>query len=96
MRILLVAFALASGISAVAAQSRLSTTSMSCAQARAVVLEEGAVVLGTGGATYDRFVSSGQFCQRELVMRQAFARTTDNPQCPVGSICVQGEVHSND
>src|SRR3954447_1039724 len=39
------------------AQPRPSTTDMRCAQAAGIVAARGAIVLGTGGFTYDRFVS---------------------------------------
>jgi hypothetical protein len=77
------------------AQPRPSTTALPCAQARSLVAAQGAVVLGTGGATYDRFVSAANFCARELVPRQAFAPTLDNPQCPVGFVCVQSDIHTD-
>jgi hypothetical protein len=41
---------------AAVAQSRPSTTTMTCQQAAGLVYARGAIVLGTGGHTYDRFV----------------------------------------
>ncbi len=71
----------------VAQGTRVSTTDISCGQARAIVQRQGAVVLGTGGFTYERFVASQAFCEREETIRITFAPTLDNPQCPVGYRC---------
>ena len=91
MRAIWISLALAVGVTAASAQPRLSTTDMSCAQARALVAQEGALVLGTGGQTYDRFVRDLGFCQREETIRQSFVPTLDTPQCPIGFRCVQAE-----
>jgi hypothetical protein len=71
----------------VLAQSRPQTTRMSCGQARALVLQRGAILLGTGGYTYDRFVRDRSFCQPTEVTRRALAPTVDDPQCLVGYTC---------
>ena len=42
------------------AQARPSTLGMSCGQAQYLVRSSGAIVLSTGGQTYDRFVASRQ------------------------------------
>jgi hypothetical protein len=73
------------------AQPRVSTTAVPCGQAQAIVGSQGAVVLGTGGATYDRFVASQAFCEREETTRPAFVPTLDNPQCPIGYRCVSAD-----
>ncbi len=73
------------------AQTRLSTTNLTCAQARSVVASHGAVVLGTGGMTYERFVAHGGFCQRLEWARPTYAPTRDSPACPVGGVCVEME-----
>jgi hypothetical protein len=57
---LIVAIALSTGA---VAQTRPLTLGMGCGQARALVTSRGAVVLSTGQNTYDRYVSSGAFCQ---------------------------------
>jgi hypothetical protein len=74
---------------AAAAQGRPSTTAMSCAQARALVVSRGAVVLGTGRQTYDRFVRDRRFCEVTEATQQAFVPTRDTPQCPVGFRCFE-------
>ena len=45
------------------AQARPQSPARSCAANRQSVLANGAVVLGTGGYTYDRFVFHRGFCQ---------------------------------
>jgi len=85
---MLAGLALVAGMGVAAAQPRISTPDVSCAQAQALVRTQGAVVLGTGGPTYDRFVASQAFCVREETTRQAFVPTIDTPQCPVGFRCV--------
>jgi hypothetical protein len=74
------------------AQGRMSTTNLTCAQARGMVASQGAVVLGTGGATYQRFVSHGGFCQRLETAQLAYAPTRDTPACPVGGVCVEADL----
>ncbi len=69
------------------AAGRASTTTMSCAQAKATVDRSGAVVLGTGGQTYDRFVRQGNFCPIGTFARPAWAPTRDSAQCYIGYYC---------
>jgi hypothetical protein len=69
------------------AQPRPSTPAMSCNEARTLVAASGAVVLGTGVHTYDRYVSSRNFCEMDEVLEPAWVPTTDTPQCPVGYRC---------
>ena len=69
------------------AQHRALTTSMSCAAARQIVSTRGAIVLSTGETTYDRFVSSQQFCQRDEITKPAWVPTADMRQCFVGYRC---------
>ncbi|HEY8564374.1 MAG TPA: hypothetical protein VIL65_02655 [Beijerinckiaceae bacterium] len=69
------------------AQGRPSTDRLSCAQAAGIVRAQGAIVLGTGGFTYDRFVSDRSFCQITEIAIPAFAPALDTPQCFVGYRC---------
>ena len=69
------------------AQSRPSTTTMSCASATNLVIARGAIVLGTGGDTYERFVRDASFCFKGQVTRARFAPTSDNAQCMIGWRC---------
>lgn len=70
-----------------AAQGRPSTVNMSCAQARGIVASAGAVVLGTGGGTYDRFVNSRAFCTPSERTEPAWVPTRDSGQCFIGYRC---------
>lgn len=74
-----------------AAQGRPSTTAMSCAAAAALVQSRGAVVLGTGGDMFDRFVRDASFCPKGQVLRPAFEPTIDQRQCFVGYRCFEEE-----
>jgi hypothetical protein len=71
-----------------AAQPRPSTLAMSCGQARALVASRGAIVLGTGPHTYDRYVAHTGFCPHDQTTEPAFEPTRDNPQCYIGSRCI--------
>ncbi|GJE40001.1 hypothetical protein [Methylobacterium persicinum] len=71
------------------AQGRPSTTAMSCAQASRLVASQGAIVLGTGGPTYDRFVRDRSFCEPTEIARRAFRPTRDNGACLVGYTCYE-------
>ena len=69
------------------AQSRPFLPSLSCGDAVALVANHGAVVLGTGPSTYDRFVRDGGFCGIEETTEPAWARTRDIGQCFIGYRC---------
>lgn len=70
------------------AQTRPVTLGMSCARANALVTRQGAIVLGTGPYTYDRYVSSQAFCLSTEFARPAWVPTADTPQCFIGYTCV--------
>ena len=76
--------ALASGAQA---QGRPSTLAMSCAQAKALVTQSGAVVLTTGPYTFDRFVRDRSFCTPDENLEPTWAPTRDAAQCLVGHRC---------
>ena len=69
------------------AQQRPSTVDMRCAQAAAIVAARGAVVLSTGGSTYDRFVSDSRYCGFTQTTVPAWVPAIDTPQCFVGYRC---------
>ena len=69
------------------AQTRPSTVSRPCAASQRDVQVNGAIVLGTGGYTYDRFVRDRSFCEITEVAEPGFAPTLDNPDCFVGYRC---------
>jgi hypothetical protein len=73
------------------AQSRPSTTNMSCAAAASLVQQRGAVVLGTGGSTFDRFVRDASFCPHGQILRAAFVPAADQRQCFIGWRCHEPE-----
>lgn len=72
------------------AQTRPSTVKMPCGASRQMVLARGAIVLGTGGHTYDRFVRDESFCAVGEYIQQAFVPSLDTPSCFVGYRCKQG------
>jgi hypothetical protein len=85
----LIAIVLVASLPATAiAQTRLSTTGMSCSSASALVSARHAVVLSTGGQTYDRFVSDQSQCPVGQVTLPGFAPAADNAQCLVGWRCI--------
>ena len=69
------------------AQERPQSPALTCAQASALVQSRGALILGTGGYTYDRYVSSQGACQVDEFAEAAFVPTRDNPQCQAGYRC---------
>lgn len=93
MKSLLLALAGSVAVTSAMAQSRPSTLSMSCGQAAALVASRGAIVLGTGGHTYDRFVTDTRFCQRNEATEPAWVLAADTPQCMVGYRCRERTLH---
>lgn len=73
-----------------ASAQRPSTLSMTCAQAQALVVSRGAVVLSTGVHTFDRFVASPGYCMLGEYAEPAFAPTRDNPRCQLRYTCELG------
>ncbi len=71
----------------VAAQPRLATPDMACAEAADLFARAGAIVLTTGPFTYARFVRDGGFCPLPETTRPAFEVTRDVPRCFVGYTC---------
>ncbi len=71
----------------VLAQLRETTTSMSCAAARQIVSTRGAIVLSTGASTYDRYVASRRYCERDEINKPAWVPTADERQCFIGYLC---------
>ena len=80
---------LAAGASAALAQGRPSSTSMTCAGAAGFVAARGAVVIGTGGDTYERVVTDQGFCLRGQDTKPLFAPTRDNGACFIGYYCFE-------
>jgi hypothetical protein len=69
------------------AQGRPSTTTMTCAAAKSFVQSRGAVVIGTGGDTYERVVTNQSFCQHGQETKPLFSPTRDNGACMIGYYC---------
>jgi hypothetical protein len=74
------------------AQPRPQSVAMGCPQAAELVTARGAIVLGTGGFTYDRFVRDRSFCEITQTTEVAFVPTLDNPYCFVGYRCKERDV----
>ena len=91
-RILIAALSLAA--SAALAQ-RPSSLEMTCGEARDLVRSSGAIVLGTGGQTYDRFVAHPSYCLQGEEAYGGWTHTQDEARCPVGLVCRPGETYSD-
>jgi hypothetical protein len=72
------------------AQTRPSTVGRPCMFNQQLVTAQGAIVLGTGGFTYDRFVRNRNFCEPNEYTKPAFVPSLDTPQCFVGYRCIPG------
>mgnify|MGYP006279554165 CR=1 FL=1 len=69
------------------AQGRPDSLRMSCENARRLVSERGAIVLGTGPDLYDRYVATQGFCQRDEITDPVWVPTADKSQCFIGYRC---------
>ena len=96
IRIVALAVAAALDVSPVAAQPRPSTVAMKCAQAAGLVASRGAIVLGTGGFTYDRFVVDRRYCAITETTEPAWVPAADTPECFVGYRCKEPEREPRD
>ncbi|RDJ24259.1 hypothetical protein DWF00_04040 [Bosea caraganae] len=90
MNRIILALALVLAADAAAAQSRPSTVTRPCDANRQSVIASGAIVLGTGGFTYDRFVNDRSFCQVDQYTEPAWVPSRDTPSCFVGYRCKSG------
>ena len=95
LRTVLALFLIGSASWPASAQVEGSSTAMTCGQAAALVRSRGAVVLGTGGRTYDRFVSDRRSCQPTEDVRSAFVPTRDSRACFVGYTCYEPGVRDD-
>jgi hypothetical protein len=87
MRVSCLALGLALIATSAVAQPRPSTVNMLCRQAAGMVAARGAIVLGTGGLTFDRFVADRRFCAITQTTEPAWVPAADTPQCFVGYRC---------
>ncbi len=88
---LVIGFAVSLFVTNAIAQPRPSSVAVSCRQAAGLVASHGAIVLGTGGHTYDRFVADRRFCLITEVTEPAWVPAGDTPQCFVGYRCKEAE-----
>jgi hypothetical protein len=72
------------------AQPRPSSPALPCRTSQQLVLARGAVVLGTGGFGYDRFVRDRNFCEVNEYVDPAWVPSLDTPQCFIGYRCKPG------
>ena len=79
-----------------AAYARPDVRTMTCAQAKALVLQSGSVVMTTGKNTYDRFVAGQPYCERPYVIRRAWIATKDTKKCQIGFSCEDRPIRFND
>jgi hypothetical protein len=77
-------------VTAADAQTRPSTVNMPCGASQRLVFSRGAIVLGTGGYSYDRFVRDRSLCEFNEYIVPAFVPSRDTPQCFVGYRCKAG------
>jgi len=69
--------------------SRYNSQSMSCGETRAIVRDEGAVILRYRSARnpslplYDRYVAHRGYCEINEYAKAAWVPTSDTPSCPV-------------
>ncbi|MGY2049865.1 hypothetical protein [Methylobacterium sp. JK268] len=68
-------------------QERPDSTALRCAEAARLVAGRGAIVLGTGGFTYDRFVRDRSFCGSQEITERALVPSRDDRSCFVGYRC---------
>lgn len=87
MKAIVLALALLLPAGIAAAQTRPSTVSRPCAASQRDVQVNGAIVLGTGGYTYDRFVRDRNFCQVNEGLDPAFVPSMDRQACFIGYRC---------
>ncbi|MEO1103460.1 MAG: hypothetical protein AAFW98_06980, partial [Pseudomonadota bacterium] len=88
-QMVLAALLLAMAVTAHDAEARPDVRKMTCAEANAIVAEQGAVVMTTGQHTYRRFVSNRAYCEFDQVRRTYIVTTRDNPRCRLNGICDQ-------
>jgi len=74
-------------VTAADSQPRPSTPARSCSANRQSVTANGAIVLGTGGYTYDRFVRDRSFCEFDEATEPAWVPSRDTQSCFIGYRC---------
>ena len=74
------------------AHARPDTRTMSCAAVNQLVEREGAVVMSTGRHTFERFASSGRFCDRGERIEPRYVPAADTKQCIVNGVCTRNDI----
>jgi hypothetical protein len=67
--------------------SRPDTRDFSCADAKAIVEQNGAIVLTTGDTTYDRYVANSSYCDSGDKAVSAYVPTLNKSKCNIGYVC---------
>ncbi|GLS43165.1 hypothetical protein [Methylobacterium brachythecii] len=86
-RVLLTSTLALAQVAPAAAQQRLATNRMTCTDAKALVKQDGDVVLATGPGLSERIVADRGYCELTEIAELRFVPTRDNLQCPVGYRC---------
>ena len=71
-------------VAPVGAQQRLATNRVSCTDAKALVKQDGDVVLATGPGQSERIVADRGYCELSEIAELRVVPTRDNPQRPGG------------
>jgi hypothetical protein len=88
MRFVIATLAMLAAIAPAGAISRYNVSNKSCAEARAIVRSEGAVILRFRPShapvpRYGRFVVSDYFCASNEIAEETYIATGDTSSCPV-------------
>ncbi|WP_127089890.1 hypothetical protein [Aquabacter cavernae] len=84
----LAAFAMLAAPGIAGAQDFPNTLNMTCAEATAMVTNQGAVTLSTGPNVFNRYVKDDGYCSGGQQTKAQWVQTRDQQQCPVGNTCV--------
>ncbi|MCJ8143765.1 hypothetical protein MKI84_12645 [Ancylobacter sp. A5.8] len=76
------------------AQGMPNSLNMTCSATRAMVQQQGAVVIATGPNVYQRYVADQRYCDYGEETYPAWIQTQDQSQCYVGMECKQ-PMHSD-
>ncbi|WP_068082463.1 hypothetical protein [Polycladidibacter stylochi] len=79
-------------IMALNANARPETRKMSCEKTQRLVKNKGAIVLSTGGAAFDRYVSQHRYCQFDEMLKSAYVPTQDKKKCFIGYTCAPADL----
>lgn len=77
-------------------EARQDALSMSCASAKSLVRSQGSVVFNTGRHTFERVVSSINYCDYDQITENRWIKTRDTRQCAAGLKCISRPSIDND